>query len=174
MFPCQVEKNCTELYSRAELIFRKLITTVLHIYLFICFWCKNIFSHLVIESENFKCAFSIPKSFINSLLICLLFKSLKTVLWYVITFKRAVAASLSWLFLSSIICEYYCLSIIVNIKLFSDLSISLNTTLKYYDSQGLNKKLKLMGGAMKFFSIKGYEIFNSKVPLATKYFLKNL
>ena len=91
-----------------------------------------------------------------------------------ITFKTAVVASLSWLFLSSIICEYYCWSIIVNIKLFSDLSISLNTTLKYYDSQGLNKKLKLMGGAMKFFSKKDYEIFNSKVPLATKYFSKSL
>ena len=48
--------------------------------------------------------------------------------------------------------------------------------LKYCNSQGLNKKLKLMGGAMNFFSEKllGREIFGSMVSWATKYFLKSL
>ena len=42
------------------------------------------------------------------------------------------------------------------------LNISVNITLKNYDSQGLNEKLKLMGEAMKFFSKKvlGHEIFS--------------
>lgn len=52
-------------------------------------------------------------------------------------------------FLSSVICESYCLNIIVNINSFSALNISVNTTLKYYGSQSLNENLKLMGGAMK-------------------------
>ena len=49
-------------------------------------------------------------------------------------------------------------------------------TLKYYDSQGLNEKLKLTGGAMKYFLKKllGREVFSSMVPWATKYILKNL
>ena len=57
----------------------------------------------------------------------------------------------NWRFLSSIICEYYSLNIIVNPNSFSTLNIYLNNTLKYYDSQALNVKLKLMEGAMIFF-----------------------
>ena len=71
--------------------------------------------------------------------------------------------------------EYYCLNIIVNIRSFSPLNTNLNTIMKYYRKQALNKKLKLMGGAMKFFTKKllGHEIFSSMIPWATKYFLKN-
>ena len=79
-------------------------------------------------------------------------------------------------------CQYYCLNIIVNISSFSPLNTNITTTLKYYHKQALNKELKLMGGAMKFFTTKkffikkllGHEIFNSMIPWATKYFLKNL
>ena len=55
-------------------------------------------------------------------------------------------------------CEYHFLNvtvwmiIIVSINSFSALNIIVNTTLKYYYKQALNKKLKLMGGAMHFFS----------------------
>ena len=40
----------------------------------------------------------------------------------------------------------------------------------------LNKKLKLMGGAMKHFlkKLRGHEKFRSMVSWATKYFSKNL
>ena len=44
------------------------------------------------------------------------------------------------------------LNIVVNINSINSLNISVNTTLKYYGSQDLNEKLKLMG--MKFFSKK--------------------
>ena len=66
--------------------------------------------------------------------------------------------------------EYYCLNITVNIRSFSPLNANLNTTTKYYRKQALNKKLKLMGGAMKFFTKKllGHEIFSSMIPWATK------
>ena len=42
--------------------------------------------------------------------------------------------------------------------------------------ENLNKKLKLMGGAMKYFLKKllGHEIFRSMVSWATKNVLKNL
>ena len=52
--------------------------------------------------------------------------------------------------------EYYFLNIIANanVNLFSDLSITVSTTLKYYHKQVLNKKLKLMGAAMKYFPEK--------------------
>ena len=68
--------------------------------------------------------------------------------------------------------EYYYLNIIVNISTFSPL----NTNVKYFRKQALKKKLKLMGGVMKFFTknLLGYEIFSSMVPWATKYFLKYL
>ena len=48
------------------------------------------------------------------------------------------------------------------------------TTLKYCYKQALNKKLKLMGGAMKYFPKKllGHEIFRSMVPWATNFFKK--
>ena len=48
-------------------------------------------------------------------------------------------------------CEYYCLNIIVSIKSFSALNITVHTTLKYYHKQALNKKLILMGGVTKYF-----------------------
>ena len=82
----------------------------------------------------------------------------------------------NWRFLSSIICEYYSLNIIVNPNSFGTLNISVNNTLKYYDSQALNEKLKLMEGTMIFFSkkLQGHEILSSTVHWATKYFLKNL
>ena len=35
--------------------------------------------------------------------------------------------------------EYHCLSIIVNINSFSDWNITVNTTLKYFNTQALNK-----------------------------------
>ena len=72
--------------------------------------------------------------------------------------------------------EYCFLNIIVTVNFVSDLNISVSTTLKYYHKEALNKKLKLMGGAMKYFSKKllGHEIFRSMVSWATKIFLKNL
>ena len=66
-----------------------------------------------------------------------------------LTFKTEVVTSLL-----EYICEYYCLNIIVNVNFFSALNIYVNNTLKYYDSQTLNEKLKSIGGAMNFFSQK--------------------
>ena len=48
--------------------------------------------------------------------------------------------------------EYYYLNIIVNISSFSSLNTNVNTSLKYYRKQSLNKKLKLMEGTMKLFT----------------------
>ena len=72
--------------------------------------------------------------------------------------------------------EYYFLNIIVNVNFFSDLNITVSATLKYYHIQALNKKLKLMGGAMKYFPEKllGHEILSFVVSWATKFFLKYL
>ena len=72
--------------------------------------------------------------------------------------------------------EYYCLSIIVNISSFCPSNTDVDTTMKYYCKQVLNKKLKLMGQAMKFFTKKllGHEIFSSMIPCATKICLKYL
>ena len=72
--------------------------------------------------------------------------------------------------------KYYCLIIIVNISSFIPLNTNVNTTLKYYRKQALNEKLKLIRGAMKFFTKKllDQEIINSMIPWTTKYFLKNL
>ena len=72
--------------------------------------------------------------------------------------------------------EYYFLNIIVNVNFVSDLNITLSTTLKYYHKQAINKKLKLMGRAMKYFAknLLGHEIFSSMVSWATKFCLKNL
>ena len=69
-------------------------------------------------------------------------------------------------------CEYYCLNItvsmniIVSINSYSDLSIIKNTARIYYHRQALKKKLKLMGGAMKFFSkkLQDHEVFSPMVP----------
>ena len=71
----------------------------------------------------------------------------------------------------------YCLNIIVNITSLGALDISMNTTLKHYDSQGLNEKLKLMVETLKeLFSKKllGHVIYTSMIPWSTKYFFKNL
>ena len=60
--------------------------------------------------------------------------------------------------------------ILLRILTFSSvLSISVNTILKSYDSQGLNLKLKLVG-AMKYFSktLLGHEIFSSVVLWVVK------
>ena len=72
--------------------------------------------------------------------------------------------------------EYYCLNIIVNICCFSPMNNKVNTTLKYYCKQALNKKLKLTGGPMNFFTKKllGHEIVSSMIPLSTEYILKNV
>ena len=93
-----------------------------------------------------------------------------------LTFKTGVVTSMLGLFLSSIIFEFYCFNIIVNINYFSALNILVKTTLKYCDSQDLSEKLILMGGAVIFFlkKILGREIFSSMVPCAIKYVLKNL
>ena len=47
-------------------------------------------------------------------------------------------------------------------------------TLKYYDSQGLNVRLTLIGGAIKCFLKKlfGHEIFSSTVPLGYKIYFE--
>ena len=50
--------------------------------------------------------------------------------------------------------EYYGLNIIANINTFGPLNTNINTNLKYYRRQALKKKLKLMRGAMKFFTKK--------------------
>ena len=72
--------------------------------------------------------------------------------------------------------KHYCLNIIVNMSSFSTLNADVNTTLKYYGKQTSNKKLKLMGGAMKFFTKKllDHKIFSSMIPWATNHSLKNL
>ena len=72
--------------------------------------------------------------------------------------------------------EYYCLNIIVNISSFSTSNTTVKSTLKQYRKQPLNKKLKLMGGAIKFFTKKllGHEIFSFMVPWVVRHFLKNL
>ena len=70
--------------------------------------------------------------------------------------------------------EYYYLNIIVNISSFSPLNTNANTTLKYYHKQALNKKLKLIRGAMTFFTknLLGQEIFSSMIPLGIKTFFE--
>ena len=50
--------------------------------------------------------------------------------------------------------EYYFLNIVANVKFFSDMNITVTSTLTYYHKQALNKKLKLIGGAMKYFPKK--------------------
>ena len=46
----------------------------------------------------------------------------------------------------------------MNINYFNALNILVNTTSKHYYSQGLNKKLKLMGGALIFFQRRYWAI----------------
>ena len=73
--------------------------------------------------------------------------------------------------------EYYCVNIFVNVSFFSDLklNITVSSTLKYRCKKALHKKLKLMGGATKYFPKKlmGHEIFRSMVSWTTNFFLKN-
>ena len=71
--------------------------------------------------------------------------------------------------------EYYFLNIIVNVNFFSDVNFEYYS--EYYPEillqvSCLNKKLKLMGGAMKHFPQKlpGHEIFRSIVIWATIFF----
>ena len=63
---------------------------------------------------------------------------------------------LNWIFHGELqwILLFYCLNINVNISSFSPLINNVNTTLKYFHKQALNKKLKLMGRAMKYFTKK--------------------
>ena len=55
-----------------------------------------------------------------------------------------------------------------------NLNITVSTTLKFCYKKALNKKLKLMGGARKYFpkKILGHEIFRSMVSWATNLFWK--
>ena len=73
--------------------------------------------------------------------------------------------------------EYYFLNIFVNVDSFSDLKF------EYYCEHysevlpqvSLNKKLKLMGGVMKYFlELLSHEIFRSMVSWPTNFFLKKL
>ena len=68
--------------------------------------------------------------------------------------------------------EYYFLNISVNVNFFSDLNITVSTTLKYYYKQALNNKLIIMGGGMKYFPkrLQGHKIFNPIVHWAKKFF----
>ena len=67
--------------------------------------------------------------------------------------------------------EYDCENITGNISSFSPLNANVNTILKYYRKDALNKKLKLIKGAIKIFTKKllGQEIFSSMIPGAMKY-----
>ena len=67
--------------------------------------------------------------------------------------------------------EYDCENINGNISSFSPLNANVNTILKYYRKDALNKKLKLIKGAIKIFTKKllGQEIFSSMIPGAMKY-----
>ena len=58
----------------------------------------------------------------------------------------------------------------------SNLNIVVSTTLKYCYKKALNKKLRLMGGALKYFPKKlvDNEIFKTLISWAMKIFLKNL
>ena len=60
--------------------------------------------------------------------------------------------------------------------IYSDVNITVSTTLKYYYKQALNKNLNLMGRSMKYLLEKplDHEIFSSMVPWATNLFLQNL
>ena len=71
--------------------------------------------------------------------------------------------------------EYYFSNIIVPILtslVIWNLNVTVSTTLKYCYKQAINKKLKLVGGAMKHFPKKllGREIFRSMVSWSTNFF----
>ena len=99
-----------------------------------------------------------------------------------LTFNREIAVPLL-----EYNCFDYCFQVLfVNVivwiwlwvlTLLSTLNISVNITYpEYYDSHGLNGKLKLIRGAMNFFSKKllGHEIFSPLLLWVTKYLFKNL
>ena len=50
--------------------------------------------------------------------------------------------------------KYYCLVIVMSITFFNVLNIKVNTVMKYYHNQAINRKLKLMAGAMNLFREK--------------------
>ena len=72
--------------------------------------------------------------------------------------------------------KYTFLNIIVNVNIFSDLKFEYYC--EYYPEilykKALNKKLKLMGGAINYLPKKllGHEILRSMVSWATNFFLK--
>ena len=71
----------------------------------------------------------------------------------------------------------YFLNIIVNVNFFGDMTFEYYWALPWNTLQVvLYEKLKMMGGAMKYFLKKllGYKIFRSMVSWDAKYFLKNL
>ena len=53
--------------------------------------------------------------------------------------------------------EYYCLNVIVNISSFNPFNTNVNTTLKYYRKQALNKNTKTDGRGHKIFYEKASE-----------------
>ena len=57
--------------------------------------------------------------------------------------------------------------------IYSDVNITVSTTLKYYYKQALSKNLNSMGRSMKYILEKllDHEIFSSMVPWATNLFL---
>ena len=57
--------------------------------------------------------------------------------------------------------------------IYSDVNITVSTTLKYYYKQALSKNLNLMGRSMKYIleELLDHEIFSSMVPWATNLFL---
>ena len=72
--------------------------------------------------------------------------------------------------------EYYLLYILwmLTSSVIWNLNITVSTTLKYCYKKLLNEKLKLLGGALKYFPKKllGHEIFRSMLSWATNFFWK--
>ena len=56
------------------------------------------------------------------------------------------------------------------------MNTNVDTILKHYHKQALNKKLKLIRGVIKFFTKKllCQEIFSSMIPWATNHFFEKL
>ena len=87
--------------------------------------------------------------FVEDLVINFLVKFFISVLWKNFDIEKNIRGFLENLF------ECYFLNIIANAYFFSELNIVVCTTLKYCYKQAFNKKLKLMGGTMKYF-LKNY------------------
>ena len=62
----------------------------------------------------------------------------------------------------------------LTLSVISNVNITVSTILKYCCKKASNKKLKLMGEAMKYFPKKllGHEIFGSMVSWATDFFFE--